>query len=101
AHLLVDAHVDVHLCKIDLWPGPRSWLGAQVQGKEFIAYVEQNLLPAWIEVPPATGGTKQEAVRAYIDATYQGHIPPGATNKEIARAVRVNDRTVRRALGRK
>jgi hypothetical protein len=106
AHLLIGAHVNAFLCQIELlerWPGPMSWMDVQVQWKEFIAYIEQNLLPAWIDVPRATGGkqTTQEAVRAYIDETYQGHIPSGVTNKEIARATGVNERTVRRARGRK
>jgi hypothetical protein len=103
AHLLVGAHVDVLFCKIEHWPGPMSWLDVQVRWKEFIGYIEQNLLPAWIDVPRATGGkqTRQEAVRAYIDETYQGRIPAGVTNKEIARATGVGERTVRRARGRK
>jgi hypothetical protein len=90
----------VFRCQIEHWPVPASWLDVQVRWKEFIAYIEENLLPDWIDVPRATE-TKQEAVRAYIDETYQGRIPAGVTNKEIARATRVNERTVRRARGRK
>jgi hypothetical protein len=102
AHLLVGGRVDVILNRID-HRTEVSWTDVQVRWKKFIAYIEQNLLPASIDVPRATVGkqTMQEKVRAYIDETYQGHIPAGVTNKEIARVTAVSERTVRRARGRK
>jgi hypothetical protein len=103
ARLLVGARVNAFLCQVEHWPGGMSWLDVQVRWKEFIAYIEENLLPAWIDAPRAIVGkqTKKEAVRAHIDETYQGHIPAGVTNKEIARATSTHERTVRRARGRK
>jgi hypothetical protein len=102
AHLLASARVDVILNRID-HRTEVSWTDVQVRWKKFIIYVEQNLLPDWIDGLRTTEErpTRQEAVRAYLDQKYQGHIPAGVTNKEIARAVGVSDRTVRRARGLK
>jgi hypothetical protein len=111
-----DMDVDITVSKIQKWAfGYYSplWYHVEIKWPDCAKYCERNLIPSWAglpravspkKFPPKVAGekpTKQDAVRAYVEKTYQDIIPKHVSHKAIARAVGVSERTVRRALGRK
>jgi hypothetical protein len=99
-----DAQVDVFSsCIRDGAWRVTSWTGVQVNWFPFLNYVRQNLIPSEVAAAPKAAGRKptaKERVLAYIEETFSNQIPPHVTNEAIARAVGVNEKTVRRARGR-